>query len=202
MMSKFENVDVIASLDTIMNQNTVCFRYDFEIDKETIAEAALSLNLVDRMLVWASRPCGTECFRERDVFVKGSGAHNTMMYYMEHSNDRVLYYTVEIIGLDGTRVMGHVYNLDRATYYERVRDKSIPALTKRLVYENGTREISVDEWFDPSPDSQLGKFLYSEFQPIDQKLLQSVLQEEVELRKSLPLGNLEEHIHELRKLIK
>lgn len=199
MMSKFENMDVIAFLGTVMNQNTGFYQQDFEVDKKTIAEAALSSNPVDRILVWASRPCGTECFRERDVFVEGSGAHNTMMYHMEHPNGRILYYAVEIVGLNDAKVIGHVYKLDRTTYYESVRNKSIPALVRILVYENGTREISVDEWFDPSPDFQLGKFLYSEFQPTDQRLLQSVLQEEVELRKSLPLGKLEEHIRELRK---
>ena len=39
-MNKFENVDIFASLDAIMRQNTGFFQSDFDIDKEIIAKAA------------------------------------------------------------------------------------------------------------------------------------------------------------------
>ena len=35
-MNKFENVDIFASLDAIMRQNTGFFQSDFDIDKEII----------------------------------------------------------------------------------------------------------------------------------------------------------------------
>ena len=38
-MNKFENVDIFASLDAIMRQNTGFFQSDFDIDKEIIAKA-------------------------------------------------------------------------------------------------------------------------------------------------------------------
>ena len=41
-MNKFENVDIIASLDAIMRQNTAFYQSDFEIDKEIIQKAAAS----------------------------------------------------------------------------------------------------------------------------------------------------------------
>lgn len=42
-MNKFENVDIFASLDAIMRQNTGFFQSDFDIDKEIIAKAAAML---------------------------------------------------------------------------------------------------------------------------------------------------------------
>ena len=39
-LSKFENVDVIASLEAIMKQNTAFYQSDFEIDKRILREAA------------------------------------------------------------------------------------------------------------------------------------------------------------------
>ena len=44
-MNKFENVDVLASLQQIMQQNTAFFRNDFDIDKKILTQAAASKNI-------------------------------------------------------------------------------------------------------------------------------------------------------------
>ena len=41
-MNKFENVDVLASLQQIMQQNTAAFQNDFDIDKKILTRAAKS----------------------------------------------------------------------------------------------------------------------------------------------------------------
>lgn len=41
-MNKFENVDVLASLQQIMQQNTAAFQNDFDIDKKILTQAAKS----------------------------------------------------------------------------------------------------------------------------------------------------------------
>ena len=69
-MQKFENVDILACLDAVMKQNTGFYQSDFEIDNKIIHEAAASPDREDRTLLWLSRPSGTHCFRERDVFLK------------------------------------------------------------------------------------------------------------------------------------
>ena len=58
-LNKFENVDVTASLEAIMKQNTAFYQSDFDIDKEIIKRAAESPNAGDKMLLWFSRPSGT-----------------------------------------------------------------------------------------------------------------------------------------------
>ena len=40
--SKFENMDLFASLEAIMKQNTGFYQSDLDIDKEIIAKAAAS----------------------------------------------------------------------------------------------------------------------------------------------------------------
>ena len=73
--SKFENVDLFASLEAIMKQNTGFYQSDLDIDKEIIAKAAASPNREDKTLLWFCRPSGTHCFRERDVFLKDTAPH-------------------------------------------------------------------------------------------------------------------------------
>ena len=43
-MNKFENVDVLASLQQIMQQNTAAFQNDFGIDKKVLTQAAKGKN--------------------------------------------------------------------------------------------------------------------------------------------------------------
>ena len=53
--NKFENVDVLASLEAILKQNTGFYQSDFDIDKQIIAEKAESPNKEDKTLLWLSR---------------------------------------------------------------------------------------------------------------------------------------------------
>ena len=101
-MNRFENVDVLAALDQLMRQNTAFYRNDFEIDKEIIGRAAASDKAEDKTLLWMSRPSGTHCFRERDVFLKDTAPHNTWRFYMEQTSDRVLAYAIELTGKERT----------------------------------------------------------------------------------------------------
>ena len=50
-LQKFENVDVIASLEAIMKQNTAFYQSDFDIDKQILRKAAVSLIPEDKRLL-------------------------------------------------------------------------------------------------------------------------------------------------------
>ena len=63
-MNKFEDVDVIASLEAIMKQNTAFYQNDFDLDRNILQKAAASPTAEDRRLLWFSRPSGTSCFRD------------------------------------------------------------------------------------------------------------------------------------------
>ena len=111
-MNKFEDVDVITSLEAIMKQNTAFFQNDFDLDRNILQKAAASPTAEDRRLLWFSRPSGTSCFRERDVFLKGTRQHNTWRFYGEQTRDKVLAYAVELTGIVNGKIKGNLYELD------------------------------------------------------------------------------------------
>mgnify|MGYP000756097182 FL=1 len=197
-MNKFENVDIFASLDAIMRQNTGFFQSDFDIDKEIIAKAAASPNREDKTLLWFCRPSGTHCFKERDVFLKDTAAHNTWCFYKEQTCDCVLAYAVELTGRERGKIKGNLYELDYARQYERVKDNALAADTVKLIYEHGTREIPAGQHFNGNPDTSLGKFEHFEAVPNDPDALQFLLREEKQKRDKLTPGDFKEHTAALR----
>ena len=82
-MLKFENVDIIKSLTAIMNTNTKHYQSDFDIDIETLIKAVKKQDLGDKRYIWLSRPEGTWCLRERDIFIRGTWEYKTLCFYME-----------------------------------------------------------------------------------------------------------------------
>ena len=150
--SRFENVDLFASLEAIMKQNTGFYQSDLEIDKEIIAKAAASPHREDKTLLWFCRPSGTHCFRERDVFLKDTAPHNTWRFYMEQTSDRVLAYAIELTGKERGKIKGNLYELDYSRHYERVKEKELPADTVKLFYERGERVQKAGRYFDGTPD--------------------------------------------------
>ena len=158
--SKFENMDLFASLEAIMKQNTGFYQSDLDIDKEIIAKAAASPHREDKTLLWFCRPSGTHCFRERDVFLKDTAPHNTWRFYMEQTSDRVLAYAIELTGKERGKIKGNLYELDYAKHYERVKEKELPADTVKLIYEHGERVQEDGRYFDGTPDPQLGNGRY------------------------------------------
>lgn len=198
-LNKFENVDVLASLEAILKQNTGFYQSDFDIDKQIIAEKAASPSKEDKTLLWLSRPSGTYCFRERDVFISDTAPHNTWRYYKEQSRDPILAYAVELTGTEGGKIKGNLYELDYEKHYERVKDNTLAAGTVTLVYEHGTREQPADRRFDGYPDPQLGKFERFEVQPKDPEALQFLLREEKESRDKLKPEDFKEHIAALHE---
>jgi hypothetical protein len=196
-LNKFEDVDVFASLEAIMKQNTGFYQSDFDIDRQIIAEKAASPNKEDKTLLWLSRPSGTYCFRERDVFIKDTAPNNTWRFYKEQTRDPILAYAVELTGVQDGKIKGNLYELDYEKHYERVKDNTVDAGTVTLVYEQGTREQPADRRFDGYPAPQLGEFERFEVQPKDPEALQSLLREEKHSRDRLTPGDFGAHIEAL-----
>ena len=193
-LSKFENVDVLAYLNEIMKQNTGFFQSDFEIDKGIFQRAAASPAAEDKTLLWLSRPSGTHCFRERDVFLKDTAPHNTWRFHKEQTRDRILAYAVELTGIENGKIKGNLYELDYVQHYERVKTKELPADKNILIYEYGRVEQPAQQWFKGSDHPQYGKFERFEAQPNDPEALRDILQEEKRSRDKLTPGDFKAHI--------
>ena len=193
-MQKFENMDVIAALSEIMRQNTAFYQSDFDIDKGNIQWAAASDQAVDKALLWMSRPSGTYCFRERDVFLKDTRQHNTWRFYGEQTRDKILAYAVELTSTKDGTIRGNLYELDYQQHFRHVIDAALPVSMNRLFYEHGSRDIPAEQFFDGSPDRVLGDFLHYEFQPHDPAVLQEALQQEQHGRAQARPGDFKAHI--------
>lgn len=193
-MQKFENVDVLAALDEIMRQNTAFYQSDFDIDKGIIQRAAASDQALDKTPLWMSRPSGTYCFRERDVFLKDTRQHNTWRFYGEQTRDKILAYAVDLTGTKDGTIRGNLYELDYQQHFRHVIDAVLPVSVNRLFYERGSRDIPAEQFFDGSPDRVLGDFLHYEFQPRDPAVLQEALQQEQRGREKARLGDFKAHI--------
>lgn len=126
-MNKFENVDVLAALEQIMRQNTAFYQDDFEIDKDILRQAAASDKAEDKALLWMSRPSGTYCFRERDVFLQDTRQYNTWKFYGEQTRDHVLAYAVELTGKVGGKIRGNLYELDYQQHFRHVTADAVKA---------------------------------------------------------------------------
>ena len=193
-MQKFENVDVLAALEQIMRQHTAFYQNDFDIDKSIIHRDAASDQAVDKALLWMSRPSGTYCFRERDVFLKGTRQHNTWKFYGEQTRDKILAYAVELTCTQGGTIRGNLYELDYQQHFRHVVEASQPVSVNRLFYEHGTRDIPDGQYFDGSPDRVLGNFLRYEAQPHDPAVLQEALRQEQHSRGRAVPGDFKAHV--------
>ncbi|MEG0864852.1 MAG: hypothetical protein RSD32_03100 [Oscillospiraceae bacterium] len=193
-MNKFENADLITSLDAIMRQNTAFYQNDFEIDKKILQKAADSIAAEDKTLLWFSRPSGTQCNRERDVFLKDTAAHSTWRYFGEQTRDNILAYAVEVTGSENGKIKGNLYELDYLQHFKHVVEKALSADTHTLIYEHGKREQPTTQYFDGYPDPQLGKFERFEAQPNDPDALRFLLHGEQRSRELLKPGDFKEHI--------
>ena len=196
-MNKFENVDVLASLQQIMQQNTAFFRNDFDIDKKILTRAAASKNTEDKIYLWFCRPNGTHCLRERDVFLRGTREHNTFRFYHEQTKECVLAYAVVLSGVEGGKVKGSIYELDYARKAEFVIQSALRTDNNRLIYENGLRELPKDYRFEAVPDREYGKFLRYEAVPHDPDALRELLRDESRKRELLAPGDFKAHIGKL-----
>ena len=196
-MNKFENVDVLASLQQIMQQNTAAFQNDFDIDKKILTQAAKSKNAEDKVYLWFSRPNGTHCLRERDVFLRGTREHNTFRFYHEQTKERVLAYAVVLSGVESGKVKGSIYELDYVAKAELAIQTALRTDNNRLIYENGSREMPKEYRFEATPDREHGKFVRYEAVPHDPDALRDLLRDESRKRERLKPGNFKEHIGRL-----
>ena len=136
-MRKYENVDIIASLGAVMELNTEHYKSDFRYDMEMFMEAAQHPTEENTHLLWLSRHCGTEFFRERDAYLKESQANHTWTFHAT-TGDSILAYAVEITGLQDGKVMGNLYELDYRQHAAKLEQQALSVQEVSLKFEDGT----------------------------------------------------------------
>ena len=133
----YRNVDILASLEQIVELHTKYYKDDFDLDKSIIYTLSRSLDENDHRLIWLCRPMGTHCLRERDVFLEGTHENSVFRFYHEQTKDNVLAYAIHLKDTDGTTVKGDIYTLDYAKEVERLPLLSCPIEQVTLYYPDG-----------------------------------------------------------------
>jgi hypothetical protein len=148
-MRKYENVDVVAMLGAVVELNTAHYKSDFKYDIAMFKEAAQHPDGENNRFLWLSRPSGTYCFPERDVYVKDTAAFN----YWNGSatilgkdtpfdrvivNDRVMTYAVEVTGAEHGRIMGNVHEINYPEHIRQLNRVALPKDTIAAKFADGT----------------------------------------------------------------
>ena len=131
-----KDIDIIAFLSEVVQMNTNNYQSDFQYDIETLQKAAAS-EAENRSLLWLSRPSGTWCFKEREVFLQNTAANQTWQFY-DYQADKIKAYRLEVCGRQGDKVFGNVYPLNYREHLERVKKLSIPAVKADFLLADGT----------------------------------------------------------------
>ena len=107
--------------------------------KKLIQKVALSGEPEERRLLWMSRPCGTYCLSEREVYLQESNENKVWMFYHEQTNDPILAYALTLDGLQDGKVTGTIYPLDYPSHVERVKSLSCPIDRVTVTFEDGVQ---------------------------------------------------------------
>jgi len=178
-MQKYEHVDVISALGSVMDINTEHYKSDFQYDREMFLKAAANPDTENTRLLWMSRPSGTWCFKERDVFLKETHAHHTWSYYAD-TKDSILAYAVEIIGKENGKVIGNLYELDYRQYVKQLKCNALSTASVKLKFEDGAErcypyEEYNNQWY--GLQTKYGKITKTRFEPENEDALCQLMEQ-------------------------
>lgn len=196
---KFEGVDVIACLGAVVDKNTLHYKTDFNYDKEAFIAAATSQSPEDRMFLWLSRNNGTECFKERDVFIQEIHCHNAWTYYQD-SESPIVAFAVEVTGISDGKVLGNLYELDYPRHVESVQRQSQTPKAVVLHLKSGEqKQFSFDQYRKNSHEirSIYDDVTSRQFITQDDPALNAVLESHREERRRLPARSFSAFINQL-----
>lgn len=135
-MRKYMDVDIVAALGTVLEINTELYKSDFKYDIAMFKDASADPD-AEKYFVWLSRQNGTECFRERDVYLRDTSAYNSWIYYAD-SKSPIRAYAVEVTGSNNGRVMGNLYELDHPTHVKQLGQDALPVQKAEARFEDGS----------------------------------------------------------------
>ncbi|MBM6909113.1 hypothetical protein [Oscillibacter valericigenes] len=129
-------IEIIPFLSRVVQENTHAYQEDFDYDVRKITRAVQESNMEDRTFYWMSRPCGTWCVKERDVFLRETDEHIIWTHFASEA-DGIRAYRIVITGhRDGTAI-GNVFPLHYREQVQRIQQAALPVATVEITYPNG-----------------------------------------------------------------
>lgn len=178
------DIDILSVMKSIVNSYVRYYQSDFDIDTESIKEAAMKPERTDRIFVWLCRESGTCLLKEKNVFIQDTRENYTFRFYKEQTRDIIQAFIVEIATFDRDTdtVTGNLYAIDYRKYYEHVKEVAVPAKSIVITYEYGRRIIPASTHFRTIPDKEFGQFISFQFIPQSPEQLECVLIDEKRTR--------------------
>jgi len=133
--ASFRDVDVISTLQEIVNHNTYYYQTDFSYVQDILRKAAEERN-GNRNFFWMSRKNGTWCFPERNVYIRDTNAYNTWMYYGGSKSEQVKAFWIELKESEDGKVIGDIAEIDYQKHLDYLSTyRSLPTRVE-VVFRN------------------------------------------------------------------
>lgn len=120
--------NILAFLAQIVQKNTRAYPEDFDLDAKKLWDSAQDPNMENRAFYWMSRPHGTWCVREREVFLDDTNANCIWTHYAAYP-DGILAYRIVVEGIRNGKLAGKVIPIDYAKQVRRVMRSVLPVAT-------------------------------------------------------------------------
>lgn len=120
--------NILAFLAEIVQKNTRAYPEDFDLDAKKLWDSAQDPNMENRAFYWMSRPHGTWCVREREVFLDDTNANCIWTHYAAYP-DGILAYRIVVEGIRDGKLAGKVIPIDYAKQVRRVMRSVLPVAT-------------------------------------------------------------------------
>lgn len=144
----FWDVDVLATMKKIMEQNTDFYQTDFQYDIEKLREAMEDQNGY-RGFLWLTRKNGTWSFPERDVYINRTNAYNTWNYYGGSKSENVKAFYVALKRMDDDKnIIGDIAEIDYQKHLDYLCTHSFDPVAVEISFKSpyATRIFSYQEY--------------------------------------------------------
>ena len=131
-----KRIDLLPYLEGIVQRNTQHYQSDFQHDRITLQNAARESNMENRTFYWMSRPGGTWCVKERDVFLRGTEGH-IIWTFREYESEPIEARRIVITGHQKNTIWADVYPIRYQEQVRRIRQTAIPTESVDLLFTSG-----------------------------------------------------------------
>ena len=132
-----KKADIIPFLEGIVEENTRSYQSDLKLDERILQAAMLEVRQENRTFLWMSRPCGTRCLLEREVFLRETSAHITWTHYDYDAEYIKAFRIIVAPGRPGAFVLGKIQPLNYGEQIQRVKQNALHVETVEMTFEDG-----------------------------------------------------------------
>lgn len=132
-----KRINIIPLLERIVFENTHHYQSDFEYDRSRLQKATQEASKENRTFLWMSRPCGTHCVLESEVFQRETSAYSIWTHYEYEAKHIKAFRIIVSPESSGEIVNGTIQPLNYGEQVQRVKQNALHVQTVKLTFEDG-----------------------------------------------------------------